>query len=98
MAQSFFRYNLSRRFPFGWFTYAVVIGGLLLLVLFSALNFSANAYELKVVYTNDPNATLAESDRETRWPISLMGKVRLCLYLFDVEQSSFLVLTHCSAA
>ncbi|KAH7375022.1 hypothetical protein B0T11DRAFT_5107 [Plectosphaerella cucumerina] len=75
MAQSFFRYNLSRRFPFGWFTYAVVIGGLLLLVLFSALNFSANAYELKVVYTNDPSSTLAESDRETRWPISLMGKL-----------------------
>lgn len=98
MAQSFFRYNLSRRFPFGWFTYAVVFGGLLLLVLFSAVNFSANAYELKVVYTNDPSSTLTESDRETRWPISLMGKVRRYLYLFDVQQSNSLALTHCSAA
>ncbi|KAJ9610380.1 hypothetical protein H2200_005157 [Cladophialophora chaetospira] len=59
MHQSFFSYNLTRPVPYKWYTWAVGIGGVAAIVFFSFLNLAANGYALEVIYTTDPNTTLA---------------------------------------
>ena len=44
MAVSFFSYNISRPYPFKWFTAVVLLGGTLFTVFVSLLNFSADGY------------------------------------------------------
>jgi hypothetical protein len=60
MHESYFNYNVTRPYPYKWFTWAVVLGGIAATVLFSVLNLAANGYQLEVVYTTDPNGTLSE--------------------------------------
>jgi hypothetical protein len=59
-AESFFSYAITRPYPFRWFTWVVVIGGLVATVLLSIINLAADGYVLKSIYTTNPNATLAE--------------------------------------
>ena len=61
MYESVFSYNLTRAYPYRWFTLVVLLGGLASLVLFSVVNLAANGYILEVVYTTDPNGTLSQS-------------------------------------
>lgn len=63
MYESFFTYNLTRPYPYKWFSWVVGLGGLGFLVFFSIVNLAANGYALNYVYTTDPNGTLSE----TRW-------------------------------
>lgn len=44
MVSSFFSYNLSRPYPFRWFTPVTLIGGAVALALFSLLNFVSTGY------------------------------------------------------
>jgi hypothetical protein len=46
MHKSIFSYNLSRPYPYPWFTWVVVIGGVLATALFSVVNLAADGYEL----------------------------------------------------
>ncbi|KAK1599778.1 uncharacterized protein LY79DRAFT_586346 [Colletotrichum navitas] len=57
MHRSWFSYPITKPYPFRWFTPVVVIGGLVLAVLLSLANLSANGFYLKSVYIPDPNAT-----------------------------------------
>lgn len=59
MHQFQFEYSLTRPYPFRWFTPVVIIGGIILLVVFSFINLGANAFDTISVYTNDPNGTKA---------------------------------------
>ena len=47
MAQSFFSYTLTRPYPFRWFTWAVVLGGISFTVFFSFVNIAADGYILR---------------------------------------------------
>jgi hypothetical protein len=47
MYESVFGYNLSRGYPYRWFTWLVVIGGVLATALFSVVNLAADGYELR---------------------------------------------------
>lgn len=47
--ESLFSYNLSRPYPFRWFTWVTVIGGIAALFLFTVINLGANGYILKYV-------------------------------------------------
>lgn len=58
--QSFFSYNITRPYPFRWFTLVVVIGGLLATVLVSLLNVAVTGYELFTISSANPNATISE--------------------------------------
>ncbi|KAM3416386.1 hypothetical protein BST61_g7984 [Cercospora zeina] len=60
---SIFQYPLTRPFPIPIFTWSLVGGGLILAVLFSFVAAASNAYELRSIYTTDPNAT----ESEKRW-------------------------------
>jgi hypothetical protein len=49
MASSWFSYDLSRPYPYRWFTPVSLCGGALFLALFTWLNFAANGFELRWV-------------------------------------------------
>ena len=57
---SYFTYPLTKPYPFAWFTWIAVIGGVIATILLSILNFAATGYVSKTVYTNNPNGTLHE--------------------------------------
>ena len=72
---SYFSYNLSRPYPFRWFTPVVVVGGVVLTALFSVLNFAANGYVLGSTFVADPNSTLSEKAWFEKPPFSYTSKL-----------------------
>ncbi|KAF0316346.1 hypothetical protein GQ607_016446 [Colletotrichum asianum] len=64
MHHSRFSYPISKPYPFRWFTPVALVGGLVLAVLLSLLNLSANGFYLKTVYTSDPNSTEAHANAQ----------------------------------
>lgn len=64
MHHSWFSYSISKPYPFRWFTPVVLVGGVILAVLLSLINLSANGYYLKPLYTSDPNGTEALSNAQ----------------------------------
>jgi len=60
MSSSLFSYNLSRPYPFRWFTPATIVGGIIATILFSTVNLATNGYQLKTIYTTNPNGTLSQ--------------------------------------
>lgn len=75
MHQSFFSYNLTRAYPFQWFTPTVVVGGIIAATLVSFINFASAGYELAARSSNDPNGTVEDPSRYggIRWPSYLIG-------------------------
>ncbi|QIX00016.1 hypothetical protein AMS68_005533 [Peltaster fructicola] len=61
MARSTFSYNVQRSYPYKWFTPVVIIGGSLLIVLFSFLNLGSSGYNLTTELTQNPNSTSSGS-------------------------------------
>lgn len=57
--ESFFSYNVTRPYPYRWFTPVAVLGAVTFAALFSLLNFAANGYDLVVQTSTDPNSTMA---------------------------------------
>ncbi|KAH0350079.1 hypothetical protein KCU81_g2833, partial [Aureobasidium melanogenum] len=49
-----FSYNVTRDYPYNWFTPAAILGGMFLTALFSAINFFSTAYNMVSVTTNQP--------------------------------------------
>ena len=47
MAESWITYSISRPYPYRWITPLVVVGGIVLLVLFSFLNFVSSGFYLR---------------------------------------------------
>jgi len=69
-----FHYNLSRAYPYKWFTWLTIVGGVLLVVLFSAINIAAVGYRLEVSMTSDPNTTLSQKSWTKSPPFSWFDK------------------------
>ncbi|KAK2052770.1 hypothetical protein LY76DRAFT_526004 [Colletotrichum caudatum] len=65
MHRSWFSYPITKPYPFRWFTPVAVIGGLVLAVLVTLANLSANAFYLKSIYEPNPNKT--EDSLNGRW-------------------------------
>jgi len=72
---SYFSYNLSRPYPFRWFTPVAILGGIVLTAFFSVLNFAANGYVLGSRFVADPNSTLAEKAWFEKAPFSYQSKL-----------------------
>lgn len=70
-----FSYPVTRTYPYNWFPWVVIIGGIIATVFFSALNVAANGYNLVVQYTTNPNATLAQERWTQRFPFSMVQKM-----------------------
>jgi hypothetical protein len=45
MPESILSYNLTRKYPYPWFTWLVVVGGITATALFTVLNLAADGYE-----------------------------------------------------
>ena len=76
MHSSLFNYNVTRPYPFPWFTPVAVIGGIVLIVLLSFMNFVQNSYALAVEYSGDPNITINTGIWFQNWPSYLTSSVR----------------------
>ncbi|EGU77887.1 hypothetical protein FOXB_11601 [Fusarium oxysporum f. sp. conglutinans Fo5176] len=63
MHSSWFSYPITRPFPFRWFTPVAIVGGLILMVLFTIINLASSAFYLKPIFTDDPNGTTTQSVR-----------------------------------
>ncbi|KAG9529468.1 hypothetical protein KCU93_g3497, partial [Aureobasidium melanogenum] len=55
-----FSYNVTRDYPYKWFTPVAIIGGILLTALFSAINFFSTAYNMVSITTDNPQDYGAE--------------------------------------
>ncbi|KAK8069455.1 hypothetical protein PG994_006071 [Apiospora phragmitis] len=60
MHDSFFTYNLTRPYPFRWFTPVTIIGGIIIAILVSFFNYASTGYELVQQPSSDPNATIVD--------------------------------------
>ena len=69
-----FSYSISRPYPYTWFTWVVIVGGICATVFFSILNLAANGYVLEVQYTTNYQETLAQKRWTRRFPFSLFDK------------------------
>ncbi|KAK8053788.1 hypothetical protein PG996_013089 [Apiospora saccharicola] len=78
MYRSSFSYNVTRPYPFKWFTPVAVIGGIIITVLVSFFNFASNGYELVATSSNDPNATVSDPSQHggIQWPSYFVGNTR----------------------
>ncbi|KAH8882282.1 hypothetical protein GQ53DRAFT_459974 [Thozetella sp. PMI_491] len=54
-----YSYSLKRPYPYKWFTPVVTFGGIAALAVFSVINIASSGYTRTVVYTSDPDSTLA---------------------------------------
>ncbi|KAK7912183.1 hypothetical protein PG985_014664 [Apiospora marii] len=73
---SFFNYNITRPFPFKWFTPVAVVGGIVLTALFTFVNVAQNGYIMSVEMTADPNATVSQAASSLQWwPSYLTSKI-----------------------
>ncbi|KAG9668451.1 hypothetical protein KCU99_g8182, partial [Aureobasidium melanogenum] len=55
-----FSYNVTRDYPYKWFTPVAIIGGIVLTALFSAINFFSTAYNMVSITTDNPQDYGAE--------------------------------------
>ena len=54
-----FSYSVTREYPYRWFTPTAIVGSIVLTILFSAINFFSNAYNMVTITTDDPHAVEA---------------------------------------
>ena len=76
MHSSFFNYNLTRPYPYRWFTPVALVGAIILIVLLSVMNFVQNSYTLTVQYVENPNSTVANGIWYSHWPSYLTSSVK----------------------
>ena len=76
MHSSFFNYNVQKPYPFKWFTPVALVGGIILAVLLSIMNFVQNSYVLVVQYVDNPNSTIAQGVWYRDWPSYLTNGVQ----------------------
>lgn len=86
--ESFFSYNITRPYPYRWFTPVAVVGAVISIALFSLLNFVANGYDLVVQTSTDPNSTTVSTGWLDRWPSYFTKKVRPTCQPVDVPVGS----------
>ncbi|KAK4160687.1 hypothetical protein QBC43DRAFT_325076 [Cladorrhinum sp. PSN259] len=65
-----FTYSISREYPYRWFPWVTLIGGLVFATLFTVFSLAAKGYYLEVIYTRNPNITEAQLYWFSRAPFS----------------------------
>jgi hypothetical protein len=81
---SFFDYNLTRPYPFRWFTPVAICLCITAIIIFSFINVASSGYTLVVQSTKDPNATLSENTWLEYWPSFMTTKVRATCQPFHI--------------
>jgi hypothetical protein len=70
-----FEHNLTRPYPFKWYTPAVLAGFTIATIIFSVLNYASTGYTLQAAYLPDPRPTSwpGMDSWYKNWPASLVG-------------------------
>ncbi|KAK0266384.1 hypothetical protein LTS09_000336 [Friedmanniomyces endolithicus] len=76
MHASTFSYSITRPYPFRWFTPVVFLGCVVFLALFSIINYISTGYQMVVVQSSNPNATIQENPWTRHWPSFFTSKVQ----------------------
>lgn len=76
MHESIFSYNLTRPYPYKWFTPVVLIIGTLATGLVTLLSMATSGYEMTAVYSYNPNATEAKHTYFSQWPSFLTANTK----------------------
>lgn len=74
--RSLFAYNITKPYPFRWFTPVTIVGAVVLTALFSWLNYASNGFEMVVSTSSDPNSTIADPGVLKGLPHLLTGKYK----------------------
>lgn len=72
------RYNITRVYPYRWFTPVAILGGIIATGLVSFLNIAASGYELIAISSTNPNATESNSVWYQNWPDWLASTKAKC--------------------
>lgn len=75
MHSSYFEYNISRPYPFKWFTPLALISLAIAAIPISIINLGSYGYTLAAQYSHDPNATVSERSHNN-WPSFWITKFR----------------------
>jgi hypothetical protein len=76
MHTSYFSYNLSRPYPYVWFTPVVVLGGLVATALIAFLSVATQGYETISMPTSNPNTTSQNRNPFSDWPSFLTANTK----------------------
>ncbi|KAM0468651.1 hypothetical protein ACHAP7_010719 [Fusarium lateritium] len=76
MHTSYFSYNLSRPYPYAWFTPIVVVGGLIATALIAFLSVATQGYETISMPTSNPNTTNQNRNPFSDWPSFLTANTK----------------------
>ena len=70
-----FEHNLTRPYPFQWYTPAVLAGFTIATIIFSILNYASTGCTLQAAYLSDPQTTSwpGMDSWYKKWPASLVG-------------------------
>jgi hypothetical protein len=73
---SLFSYNITRPYPFRWFTPVAIVLVVLFTVFFSFLNFVSTGFDLVVLTSLNPNASIAKGVWLEHWPSYISHNVQ----------------------
>ena len=88
MNSSLFTYNITRPYPFAWFTPVAFIGGAIAIVIFSLLNLASTGYYLSAEYSTNPNVTDSGRVWFYHWPSFLTSKVQPTCQPLNIQVNS----------
>lgn len=74
--KSMFTYNLTRPYPFKWFTPVIFVSAIILTALLSWLNYASNGFDMVVTTSSNPNVTRADSPVLKGLPSLLTGNYK----------------------
>ncbi|RDW72819.1 hypothetical protein BP6252_06726 [Coleophoma cylindrospora] len=73
---SFFAYQITRPYPFKYFTPLAITGGVVFFVLFTVLNLITSGYYLSTEFSQAPNETMAGGLWFKNWPSYFSDKMQ----------------------
>lgn len=86
--ESIFSYNITKPYPYKWFTPVVLVSLVAFTVLFSFVNFVSNGFTLINESSGNPNSTASESHWFQHWPSFLTGKFQSTCEPFNLQVNS----------
>jgi hypothetical protein len=86
--RSIFSFNLTRPYPFRWFSPLVFVGGSVVIVLVTFLSVATSGYETVSVYSANPNDTEAQQTYFSKWPSFLSANTKSTCVSTTVPVSS----------
>lgn len=78
MSPSMLTYNLTRPYPYRWYTPVLAVGFVIAAVLFSFINYVSSGYTLQATYLSDSNLTAPSTPDWwlKYWPSAFVGKIK----------------------